>query len=157
MLDGTYFNGICALTAYNGQHIIAWQFCDREKYASWTLLFQQLPAPDLVVIDGHGALEPVIKSLWPETKIQRCHFHIRQNIHKHLTRNPRTIAGQQLLALVKALKKITDPQQAAKWEEQFFAWRTMREPTLRPAPMPRRIPIRDPLMWLPTKRGGIRT
>ena len=131
MLDGTYFNGFCALTAYNGEHITDWQFCDREKYASWTLMLQRIPAPDLVVIDGHGSLEPVIRSLWPETKIQRCHFHIRQNIHKHLTRNPRTIPGQQLLTLIKALKDITDLTQAQKWEEQFLAWRAMHEQTLK--------------------------
>ncbi|WP_396277677.1 IS1249 family transposase [Glutamicibacter creatinolyticus] len=131
MLDGTYFNGFCALTAYNGQHIIGWQYCDREKVASWTLLLQRLPAPDLVIFDGHGALESVIKALWPETRIQRCYFHIRQTIHKHLTRNPRTIPGQQLLSLIKALKDITTLQLANKWEEQFMAWRAMHETTLK--------------------------
>lgn len=34
MLDGTYFNGYCVLVAYNGTHVVGWQFCDREKIIS---------------------------------------------------------------------------------------------------------------------------
>lgn len=56
MLDGTYFNDYCVLVAYNGAHVVGWQFCDGEKIASWTALLQQLGASDIAVMDGHGAL-----------------------------------------------------------------------------------------------------
>ncbi|MFE3961289.1 IS256 family transposase, partial [Nocardia sp. NPDC059091] len=45
MLDGTYFNGWCVLIAHTGTHVIDWQWCDREKTASWTALLERIPAP----------------------------------------------------------------------------------------------------------------
>ncbi|NWN87699.1 MAG: IS1249 family transposase [Micrococcaceae bacterium] len=122
MLDGTYFNGYCVLVAYNGAHVVGWQYCDREKNASWTLLIQDLPAPDIAVVDGNGPLERVMRSLWPDTSVQRCYFHIRQRIHTHLTRNPRTQPGRELLALVKTLNTITTPDQAAAFQAEFASW-----------------------------------
>ena len=131
MLDGTYFNGYCVLTAYNGEHVIDWQFCDREKTASWTRMLQRMTPPQIVVIDGHGALESVICALWPQTVIQRCYFHIRQSMVKHLTQNPRTVPGQQLLALTKALMKIRTSTEAQHWITQFNQWHSMHEITLK--------------------------
>lgn len=43
MLDGTYFNGWCVLIAYTGEKVIHWQWCDREKTASWTALIARIP------------------------------------------------------------------------------------------------------------------
>lgn len=131
MLDGTYFNGYCALTAFNGNHIIDWQFCDREKTASWTRMLQRMAPPQIAVIDGNGALESVITGLWPETKIQRCFFHIRQTMVKHLTLNPRTAPGQQLLTLTRALMKVSTKEQANQWTEQFYQWQSMHTVTLK--------------------------
>ncbi|MGV2855488.1 IS1249 family transposase [Glutamicibacter sp. AGC84] len=131
MLDGTYFNGYCALTAFNGKHIIDWQFCDREKIASWTHLLQGMTPPQIALIDGNGALESVLTALWPDTKIQRCYFHIRQSMVKHLTLNPRTVPGQQLLALTRALMKVSTKDEAANWSEQFIHWQSMHEVTLK--------------------------
>lgn len=131
MLDGTYFNGYCVLTAFNGTHIVDWQFCDREKVSSWTRMLQRMAPPQIAVIDGNSALESVITALWPEVKIQRCFFHIRQTMVKHLTLNPRTVPGQQLLTLTRALMKVQTKQQAKHWTEQFYQWRAMHEVTLK--------------------------
>lgn len=131
MLDGTYFNGYCALTAFNGKHIIDWQFCDREKTASWTRMLQRMTPPQIAVIDGNGALESVLTALWPDTRIQRCYFHIRQSIIKHLTLNPRTVPGQQLLALTRALMKVSTKAEAVNWREQFYQWQSMHAVTLK--------------------------
>lgn len=122
MLDGTYFNDYCALVAYNGTDVVGWQCCDREKTASWTALLQQLMPPDIAVVDGHGALESVIRALWPDTAIQRCYFHFHATIRKHLTRNPRTTAGQELLALTRTLGKISTAEQAAAFTAEFASW-----------------------------------
>lgn len=122
MLDGTYFNGYCVLVAYNGTHVISWQFCDREKTASWTALIQGLTPPDIAVVDGNRPLERVIANLWPDTAIQRCYFHIRQRIHTHLTRSPRTQPGRELLSLAKTLNQLTTTDQAAAFTGQFASW-----------------------------------
>ncbi|MAG56362.1 MAG: hypothetical protein CMJ83_08740 [Planctomycetes bacterium] len=96
MLDGTYFNGWCVLIAYTGTHVIDWQWCDQEKNASWTALISRIPAPVAAIVDGNGPLTTTIKRLWPTTRIQRCHFHIRQAAHRYLTRRPVLPANKEL-------------------------------------------------------------
>jgi hypothetical protein len=131
MLDGTYFNGWCVLVAYSGSHVIAWQWCDREKHASWSALLQQIPAPDVAVVDGHKGLESALREHWPETKVQRCLFHIRQNIRTHLTLRPKLEAGKELLALAKALTHVTDLDEAASWMGEFASWEARWESFLK--------------------------
>lgn len=131
MLDGTYFNGWCVLVAYTGSHVIAWQWCDREKHASWSALLQQIPAPDVAVVDGHKGLESALREHWPETKVQRCLFHIRQNIRTHLTLRPKLEAGKELLALAKALTHVTTLDEAASWTGEFASWEARWESFLK--------------------------
>ncbi len=122
MLDGTYFNGWCVLIAYTGEKVIHWQWCDREKTASWTALIARIPAPRYAVVDGNGPLTTVIETLWPDTRIQRCFFHIRQAGHRHLTRNPSLPANQELLRLYQALPRVDSRDQAAAWLAAFASW-----------------------------------
>lgn len=122
MLDGTYFNGWCVLIAHTGCHVIDWQWCDREKLASWTALLARIPAPAYAIVDGNGPLRKALKNCWPDTKIQRCFFHIRNAAHRHLTRTPKLPANQQLLALYKALSTVSSLDEAAAWTASFLSW-----------------------------------
>lgn len=109
------------LVAYTGEHVIAWQWCDREKHASWSALLQYIPAPTVAIVDGHKGLESALREHWPQTKVQRCLFHIQANIRTHLTMRPNLEAGKELLALAKALTPIQDLDldQAAVWAGEF--------------------------------------
>ena len=131
MLDGTYFNGWCVLIAYTGTHVIDWQWCDYEKTASWTALINRIPAPTVAIVDGNGPLTTTIKRLWPQTRIQRCHFHIRQAAHRHLTRNPTLPANKELLGLFKTLPKVTTLTEAARWIAAFTSWEARWESFLK--------------------------
>ncbi|MDO5745989.1 MAG: IS1249 family transposase, partial [Micrococcaceae bacterium] len=131
MLDGTYFNGWCVLIAYTGSHVVAWQWCDREKHASWSALLQRIPAPAVAIVDGHKGLESALKQHWKETRVQRCMFHIQQNIRTHLTMRPKLDAGKELLALTKTLTPIEDLDQAAAWMGEFASWTARWEGFLR--------------------------
>lgn len=131
MLDGTYFNGWCGLIAYTGSHVIAWQWCDREKHASWSALLQRISAPAVTIVDGHKGLESALKQHWKETRVQRCMFHIQQNIRTHLTMRPKLDAGKELLASTKTLTPIEDLDQAAAWMGEFASWTARLEGFLR--------------------------
>lgn len=131
MLDGTYFNGWCVLIAHTGTHVIDWQWCDREKTASWTALLTRIPAPMVAIIDGNHPLIATVKKHWPDTRIQRCYFHIRQAGHKHLTRRPRLPANRDLLHLYTALPKIVTLDEAASWTAAFASWEAEWEPFLK--------------------------
>lgn len=122
MLDGTYLNGWCALIAHSGTHVIGWQWTDTEKIASWTALIERIPPPIAAIIDGNGPLATTISRHWPDTRIQRCLFHLQQTGHRHLTRQPKLPANKELLALYRALTPITNLDEAAAWTAAFTSW-----------------------------------
>lgn len=122
MLDGTYFNGWCVLIAHTGRYVVDWQWCDRERTASWSAFIERIPAPVAAVVYGNGPLLSTIKKLWPETRIQRCHFHIQQAARKHSTRQPRREANTELQAIYKARRRVRSLDAAAVWQGQFIEW-----------------------------------
>lgn len=122
MLDGTYLQGWCLLIAFSGQHVLGWQWCDRESKPAWTALLERLPAPEMVVVDGGRGVAAALSECWPTTQVQRCYFHIFQTITRHLTMNPRLDAGKQLRVLTKALMKVEDLDQARAWIVEYLAW-----------------------------------
>ena len=80
---------------------------------SWLWIIKQLKKfsknfnePEYVVCDGENGLIKAIKSIWFNTKIQRCLFHVWMNVRQKLTLNPETQAGQELLYLTRELLKI---------------------------------------------------
>lgn len=124
MLDGTYFQGWCLLIAYCGQHVLGWQWCDKESKAAWSALLQRLPAPEMVIIDGGRGIAAALAECWPHTLVQRCYFHLFQTVTRHLTMNPRLEPGKQLRALTTALMKIDNLDQARLWIVEYMAWET---------------------------------
>lgn len=64
-----------------------------------------------------------IARCWPKARIQRCIFHVRQNIRVKLTLHPQTEAGQELLALTKVpLRGLAIRQKANHWQKQLASW-----------------------------------
>ena len=96
----------------------------------------------MVVCDGQKGILLAIARCWPQTRIQRCIFHVWQNIRVKLTLHPQTEAGRELLALTKAiLRGIATKEGAELWQEQLAAWEQrqgsfIRERTYNPDPKP---------------------
>ena len=61
-----------------------------------------------------------ITRYWPQTRIQRCLFHVWQNIRTKLTLNPQTEAGIDLLAHYYQIWQMTTHDLAIQWEEVFY-------------------------------------
>jgi hypothetical protein len=131
MLDGTYFQSWCVLIATDGHHVIDWQWCDQEKKIAWTQILKRWPAPRMVVIDGGTGLHAAIAEQWPDTRVQRCYFHVFQAVRRHTTLTPRLPAGREILALTKALMKISDLDQAAAWLGAYADWESRFDEFLR--------------------------
>ncbi|MGY5319961.1 IS1249 family transposase [Neomicrococcus lactis] len=131
MLDGTYFNGWCVLIAFNGQHVIDWQWCDTEKKIAWQALLERIPAPKIAIIDGGTGLRSALKDSWPSTRVQRCYFHIFRNIRRELTYQPRLPAGKELAALTSALMKVRTQEEAASWVREYARWEARWDEFLR--------------------------
>lgn len=122
MLDGTYLQGWCLIIASNGTHVRGWQWCNHESKPAYQALLQQLPAPDMAIVDGGQGAAAALASCWPDTPVQRCYFHIFRTITRHLTMNPRLEAGKQLRALTKTLMRVSTLEQATEWTRQYLAW-----------------------------------
>ena len=76
-----------------------------------------------MVCDGQKGILGAIGRCWPETRIQRCHFHIWQNVRTKLTLHPNTKAGQELLTLTNILLKgINSLEEANVWEQHIHDW-----------------------------------
>jgi len=123
LVDGVWIGTWCLLIAVSdGGDVLAWQWCGRETTAAWTALLEQVPAPAVIVSDGGSGLPSALRTCWPETKHQRCVFHLQMNTSRHLTRNPRTDAGRALRGLVMKLSEVHDEDTAIGWQLQLEQW-----------------------------------
>ncbi|PKY66746.1 hypothetical protein CYJ25_00405 [Schaalia turicensis] len=111
LLDGIYLAyGWCLITATEGRKIIDWQWCQRENSATYQALMNRLPAPTVVLTDGGAGIAKALRLTWPQSRIQRCLFHIRANTITDLTHNPQSPAGKTLLGLANQLMGVKPPK-----------------------------------------------
>lgn len=123
LVDGVWVGSWCLLIAVTEQlQVLAWQWCARESTAAWTALLERIPAPAVIVCDGGAGIASAARQTWPETRTQRCLFHVQMNIRQHLTLNPRTDAGRRLLALSRALSSVRTVEDAIDWQVRLDVW-----------------------------------
>jgi len=131
ILDGIRIGGFVCLIARTPEFVIAWQWVGWESSTTWSILLEKVLAPTVVVCDGQKGILLAIARYWPDVRIQRCLFHIWQNIRAKLTLHPQTGAGQELLQLTRDLWSVQTPQQAKQWQEQLQIWNKSYESLVR--------------------------
>ena len=130
-LDGLYLSSRwCILIALGDGHVIDWQWCDKEKTASWQALLERIAPPQLVILDGGPGAAAALAHLWPDTPVQRCLVHLQRGVRRQITLRPKTAAGRELRRLSLALTKITTPEQAATWMTALNTWHTRHKDLL---------------------------
>lgn len=124
IVDGTYIEGntLCVLVALADTGHLFWHFAMRETGLTWHVLLSRIPAPSVVVCDGQKGLERVLRHLWPDTRMQRCHFHMVAFGIQKLTRKPRTSAGKDILVLLHGLKDVGTKEEKDRWILLFRLW-----------------------------------
>lgn len=123
LVDGIWVGSWCLLIAVTRDlQVLAWQWCARESTAAWKALFEQIPAPQVVVCDGGSGIPAALRDVWPATRVQRCLFHVQMNVRQYLTLNPRTLAGRRLLALSRMLSQVSTVEDAIVWQEHLDRW-----------------------------------
>ncbi|MGH8127274.1 MAG: transposase [Gammaproteobacteria bacterium] len=105
---------------------LSWGFGERETYRSWLRLLAGLQcagvAPGFAVCDGHKGLLKALRAIWPEILIQRCLVHVVRQAKTILTQRPKTLAGQQLLELVRQLPGVRTKRQRRRWLRAYRYW-----------------------------------
>jgi len=75
-----------------------------------------------ITSDGGTGIRKAVETVYPNIPHQRCIIHVQRLGLALLTRNPKTLAGQELRLLVKTITQIKNKQQRDEWVNQFLLW-----------------------------------
>jgi hypothetical protein len=122
-VDGIYLGRkVVVLIARSDRYVLGWYLARCENSRAYAALMERIPAPDIVVCDGGQGFEKARKAMWPKTKVQRCLFHVFNQVKRYTTTKPRLQAGAELYAVAKALLHIKTLKQAQVWIDNYFDW-----------------------------------
>lgn len=98
----------------------------KEGYHYVLAWFQKLKAnglqPLAVIMDGEISVMRAIREVWPQTKIQRCLYHIQREGLRWLRSFPKTQAGCELRAILSTLASIKSFKDRDTFQALFHSW-----------------------------------
>lgn len=75
-----------------------------------------------ITSDGGTGVRMAVDTTYPDIPHQRCMVHVQRQGLAWLTRNPKTIPGQQLKPLIQVLSTIETREQADQWTTAILEW-----------------------------------
>lgn len=130
LIDGTYFtNRVCLLLYcdHNIKMTILYRLTDRETLRDLKEDLQAIKDVGIEIDDGVSNIIRAVRGVCPEAIIQRCTFHIANEICLWLTKKPKSEAARKLRELVCYLSKIQTNEEAQLWMRAFIDWHTQYE------------------------------
>lgn len=122
-VDGIYITRkLVVLIACNIHHVLGWYVARSEHSAAWQALLRRITPPKMVVTDGGTGFAEACRICWPETRIQRCLFHVFSSIRRRTTSHPKLPAGKELHQLSLDLLHVTTRNEAKAWLLRYAAW-----------------------------------
>lgn len=122
-VDGIYLSKkACILICCDEKHVLGWYLCRYEHSRAWRALMSRIAEPRIVVSDGGTGFAKALKKTWPNTKHQRCLFHVFCQVRRYTTSRPKTAAGLELYMLVKDLLHLETQTDADLWTHRFIDW-----------------------------------
>ena len=122
-VDGIYLaRKACVLICCDDEHVLGWYLCRYEHAEAWAALLKRIAAPGVVVSDGGTGFVKALKRVWPQTKHQRCIYHVFSQVKRYTTGKPQTAAGYELLVLAKDLLKVKNKATMNNWIDRFIHW-----------------------------------
>jgi Transposase, Mutator family len=136
--DGTYFHKegcLISLMEARSQKIIAHIYERKEGYQTTVGWFRELRdrglEPLYITMDGELSVIRAIGEIWPQTKIQRCLYHIQREGMRWLRSTPKTEAGALLRELLKTVCQIRTKREKDLFILAYASWaNTYREDVL---------------------------
>ena len=120
LMDGTRVGGQVCLIVRSPEYVVSWSFASWEASWSWDKLLLTIPPPTVIVCDGQKGMLLSIARCWPMTRIQRCLFHVWQNLRTKLTLHPESEAGIDLLEHYRCIWEVHTKAQANAWAATFY-------------------------------------
>ena len=122
-VDGIYLSKkACILICCDEKHVLGWYLCRYEHSRAWRALMSRIAEPRIVVSDGGTGFAKALKKTWPNTKHQRCLFHVFCQVRRYTTSRPKTAAGLELYVLAKDLLHLETQTDADLWTHRFIDW-----------------------------------
>lgn len=81
LIDGIRVGSMVCLIARTPTAVIYWLWVFYESSYTWSELLIKIPSPIVIVCDGQKGILLTINRCWPKTRVQRCIFHVWQNIN----------------------------------------------------------------------------
>lgn len=114
-MDGIWLarNKAALLIACTDDYVIGCHLAKTENSKDWGCLMSRIAPPDVLVCDGAGGIEKARKAFWPNTRVQRCLFHVSEQVKRCTTTKPKLQAGIELYKIAKDLLNVVDLNEAA--------------------------------------------
>lgn len=124
IVDGVRLaRGAWVLVGRTLARVASWIFTDGESTAAWTgFTTSIIGTPWAVVLDGRAGLLAAVRYTWPDTLIQRCHFHIQKSARILLTKRPVLSDGQAIQVILADLKFVRTRRQKRRWLHRYRRW-----------------------------------
>lgn len=129
LIDGTYFSNDICLIVYRDNTIKftqLYRLTSGEYYHEIKEDIDNLLGLNIkiesITCDGHRAILKAIKQSCKDVILQRCVVHIERECRIWLTTNPKSIAGLELLRIVKKISLITHHHQSHEWIIELYNW-----------------------------------
>jgi len=120
IIDATGLNCEVVAIVCNDKGILAFGFAQYESSVLWMEILGRFKPPSAIVSDGQKGILKAVSNLWGDLTIQRCHFHVKQNIRTKLTNNPESLAGQELKWLVSFMSQVESEEQMVIFVAIFY-------------------------------------
>ena len=127
--DATYFHKDgCLMNLMNAidQKIIAHIYVGKESFKDaypWFFsLKQQGLQPDFITTDGERSILRAMRLVWPETKLQRCLYHLQHEGMRWLRTYPKTEAGKVLRTILSQLSRIKTEAERDAFILEYDTW-----------------------------------
>ena len=78
----------------------------------------------MTTYNGSPGFAKAVRAVWPETRVQRCLFHVSSQVKRCTTLKPRLDAGTELLGLANGLLEVRGADGAAAWLAAYAGWRS---------------------------------
>lgn len=122
-VDGIYLKrDAVVLIARSDEHVLSWHLARSETSQAYRALLSKMAPPEVVVTDGGSGFAKAAREQWPDTRVQRCLFHVFCQVRRYTTRRPNLLAGIELYQLARDLLHIDTLRQADLWVERFVQW-----------------------------------
>jgi transposase-like protein len=127
--DATYFHRDgCLLNLMNAvdQRIIAHIYVKKESFREaypWFMSLKQRGLnPKYITSDGERSILRAMRLVWPDTKLQRCLYHLQHEGMRWLRTYPKTEAGKVLRGILSKLSKIKTIEQRDVFICRYDSW-----------------------------------